>query len=180
MRDIWNLGLKLFLIAAVAGLALGVTNAVTAGPIAAQSALEADQARRTVLPEAVSFEQTDADGLDEAFLGLDGGGNVLGATGKLTVSGYGGEIEVTVGMTKDGTIAGINVGGTNFKETAGLGAKTKDAAFTAQFAGETAPVALRKDGGTIDAVTSATISSTACTNAVNQISAALTAVLSGR
>ena len=181
MREIRTLGFKLFLIAAIAGLALGVTNAVTAGPIAEQSVLAADLARRTVLPEAVTFEKADnAEGLDEAYIGLDAAGTVVGAAGKLTVAGYGGEIEVTVGLDTDGTLTGVSIGGPNFKETAGLGAKTKDAAFSGQFAGKTAPVALRKNGGEIDAVTSATISSTACTNAVNTVCAALDAVLAGR
>lgn len=180
MHEIWKLSCKLLLIAAVAGLALGTTNAVTADPIAAQSALEADRARRAVLPGAASFEEAAADGLDEAFLGLDAAGGIVGATGKVTVQGYGGEIEVTVGVDTAGTITGVSVGGVNFKETAGLGAKTKDAAFTSQFAGKAAPVALQKDGGEIDAVTAATISSTAVTNAVNQAAAALAAVTAGR
>lgn len=180
MREIWTLACKLLLIAAGAGLALGTTNAVTMEPIAAQSAREADQARRTVLPIAAAFEEAAADGLDEAFIGLDAAGAAVGATGRVTVKGYGGEIEVTVGVDKAGVITGVNVGGVNFKETAGLGAKTKDAAFTAQFAGKMAPVALKKDGGGIDAVTSATISSTAVTYAVNQAAAALAAVMAGR
>jgi Na+-translocating ferredoxin:NAD+ oxidoreductase RnfG subunit len=61
------LGLKLFAIAAVAGLALGATNALTEGPIHEQEIVAADAARREVLPGADSFtELTAAGGLSEA------------------------------------------------------------------------------------------------------------------
>ena len=51
MRKILILGLKLFAIAAVAGLALGATNMVTSGPIAQQAVVAADAAR-SVLSQA--------------------------------------------------------------------------------------------------------------------------------
>ena len=50
MREILKLGGKLLLLAAVAGLLLGLTNAVTAEPIARQQIAEANAARRAVLP----------------------------------------------------------------------------------------------------------------------------------
>ena len=69
----------------------------------------------------------------------------------------------------DGVIRGVNVGGSNFSETAGLGAKTKDASWREQFIGESAPVAITKDGGNIDAIASATISSRAVTDEVDRL-----------
>lgn len=177
MRDIIKLGLKLFLLAAVAGLALGATNAITKDPIAAQALAAATASRQAVLPEAARFEAADAGDIDEAYYGLDESGKLVGCTGVLSVQGFGGPIEVTVGLDADGEITGVIVGGSDFSETAGLGAKTRDAAFTDQFAGGKAPVALRKDGGQIDAVTSATISSTAVTGGVNAVCAQLSALL---
>jgi Na+-translocating ferredoxin:NAD+ oxidoreductase RnfG subunit len=54
----------------VAGLALGTTNALTEAPIAQQEVIAAAEARRSVLPEAESFEQVTApDGLSEAYAG---------------------------------------------------------------------------------------------------------------
>lgn len=163
MREILKLGGKLLLIALIAGLALGVTNEITKGPIAQQAAASENAARMQVLPAADSFEETG----DGVYRGTDAAGNLTGFVTTVTVTGYGGPIEVTVGVDKNGTITGINVGGSNFSETAGLGARVKEEAFYGQFAGKTAPVALTKDGGEIDAVTSATISSTAVKNAVN-------------
>jgi len=169
MRDILRLGLKLFAIAAIAGLLLGLTNALTEGPIEAQRVSETVASRQAVLPEAVTFEEAEAGSIEEAYYGLDAQGAVVGCTGKISVSGYGGNIAVVVGMRPDGTIAGVAVGGSDFQETVGLGAKTRDAVFTGQFANRETPVALKKDGGEIDAVTSATISSTAVVDGINAV-----------
>lgn len=175
MREILKLGGKLLLIAAVAGLALGLTNEITKGPIAQQQILEADAARQKVLPEAGTFEKMDkTDGeSEEIFCGKDASGSVIGYTGKITVQGYGGPIEVTVGVGMDGNVSGINVGGSDFSETAGLGAKTKDAAFTDGFKGlkssDESGLYVKQDGGNVDAVTSATISSRAVTKGVRTV-----------
>lgn len=170
MRNkIWVLGLKLFAIAAVAGLALGATNALTEEPINQQEIVAADAARRGVLPDAETFEQIDTpQGLSEAYAGYGADGKLVGKTGKIVTKGYGGEIEVTVGVDTSGTITGVYVGGPNFSETAGLGARTKEAWFGKQFIGRDSSVSLKKDGGDIDAVTSATISSRAVTKAVGK------------
>lgn len=167
MRDIWKLVWKLLVIAVIAGLALGFTNELTADAIAEQVAAEAVAARAKVLPQAAEFVSTDVvqndGGVVEAFVGKDANG-VVGMTAKVKGKGYGGEIEVTVGMDVNGVVTGISVGGANFSETVGLGAKSKDAAFTDQFAGKEAPLTLKED---IIPITSATITSTAVTNAVN-------------
>lgn len=182
MREILKLGGKLLLLTAVAGLALGLTNAITKGPIAEQAIAASNAARQAVLSDAATFEPVleDENGMDEIHRGLDASGNVVGYTGKITTRGYGGPIEVTVGLSADGTITGVNVGGTEFAETAGLGAKVKEAWFGEQFAGLSAPVALAKNGGEIDAVSSATISSTAVTTAVNDACAAIMDCMEGR
>ena len=84
--------------------------------------------------------------------------------------GYGGDIGVVVGIdTAENDIYGIGV--TTHSETAGLGSKAKeDPKFAAQFAGEdiTAPVKVTGDGGNINALSGATITSRAVTSAVTQ------------
>ena len=67
-------------------------------------------------------------------------------------------------LDASGVIRGIRVGGSDFKETEGLGAKAKEPAFTEQFAGQTAPVTL---GQEIDALSGATVTSQAVVDAVN-------------
>ena len=75
-------------------------------------------------------------------------------------------ITLEEGAAVDYCYQGVD-GGSGFSETAGLGAKVKDASFTEQFAGLVAPVALVKDGGEVDSVTAASISSNAVCSAVN-------------
>lgn len=160
--------LALTVITAVAGLLLGVTYMLTKPIIDRQAADAADSERYAVYPAAEGFREvalTDGaapDVLYEAILD----GNTAGYVGRITVPGYGGPIEVTAGLDGAGVITGISVGGADFSESAGLGALTREPAFTGQFAGISAPVALNED---VDAVTGATISSGAVVSAVNQI-----------
>ena len=168
MRKVVILGLKLFLLAAVAGLALGLTNMLTAGAIEEQQIKAAEAARKAVLPLAATFaEAATPEGLEDAYAGYDASGAPVGKTGTIMAKGYGGEIEITVGIGQDGAVKGVSIGGAGFAETAGLGARAKEAWFSEQYIGKLSPIALKKDGGEIDAITSATITSRAVTNAVD-------------
>ena len=117
---------------------------------------------------------TAPEGLKEAFAGYDADGKLVGKTATIVTKGYGGEIEITVGVDTNGVVTGISVGGSSFSETAGLGARAKEAWFAEQYIGKSSPIALAKDGGEIDAITSATITSRAVTTAVNNAVLALT------
>lgn len=157
----------LAMICAVAGLLLGVVNAVTEGPIAEGAVAAANEARKTLFPDADRFESVavGADsGITECFEAY-AGGTMLGHVARLTVPGSQADIEVTVGIRPDDTLTGIQVGGTSFAETAGLGAKVKEEPFRSQFVDLKLPAVLKEN---IDAVTSATISSRAVTDAVNK------------
>lgn len=85
-----------------------------------------------------------------------------------TNKGFGGELEIMTGFYINGTMAGYKV--LNHKETPGLGSKIMENEFMSQFIGlkiEGGKLKLRKDGGQIDGITSATISSKALLDAVN-------------
>lgn len=175
MRKTWTLVWKLLLIAAVAGVALAVTNQITKGPIEEGKIAAANEARRGVMPEAEEFEEiTDIpEGIDSVYTAKKGG-EVIGYTAQVTVNGYGGKIEVTVGMSVDGMITGISVGGSEFSETPGLGEKTKSIEFRSRFLGlkfdPENPFKAEKTPqkeNEIQAVTSATISSQAVTDGVD-------------
>lgn len=158
----------LMLIAVAAGLLLGATNSVTLPLIEASARAEAESTRAMLFPEADTFEPLAlADGapVDNCYEAKKGGA-VAGHVAQITVNGFGGPIEIMIGLDLDQTVTGISVGGSKFAETAGLGARTKEPAFTSQFAGVHAPLTLGTD---VDAVTGATISSTAVTNGVNTI-----------
>ena len=168
--------LVLLLITLIAGLVLGGTYQITKDPIDQQAVMKAENARKAALPEAESFTQltlSDGANLDWIYEGKKGE-ETVGFVAQTTVQGFGGEVEVIAGIDNDLVITGVSVGGSNFSETAGLGAKAKDAAFTDQFAGKTAPLRVIKAGdtaaeNTIDAITAATITSSAVNSGVNRI-----------
>ena len=171
----------LLIITLVAGLALGGTNALTKDPIAQQALIKAENARKAALPDAESFEElalTEGASVDWVYAGLKDGSPV-GYVAQKTVNGFGGKVEVIAGVDTVNApdtfkIGGITVGGSDFSETAGLGARAKEPAFTDQFPGKIYPISYIKAGGeatesTVDALTSATITTTAVVNGVNDI-----------
>ena len=164
--------LALCIIALAAGLLLALTNQLTADRIEEQNAIKANAARASVLPAATEFKALELNqewvaslGVDNCYEGYDEAGNLVGYTSQITVKGYGGEIEVVVGMDLEGVVTGVSVGGADFAETAGLGAKTKEPAFTDQFIGIVPPAVLKEN---VDSVTGASISSGAVVSAVNK------------
>ena len=154
----------LTVICLAAALALAFTYNGTKDRIAQQEEAKTVAVRQALLPAAASFEAVDG---SEVYRGVDANGAAVGYVTVNTVKGFGGDVEISVAVDPEGVIQGISVGGANFKETAGLGAKSKEPAFTEQFAGKSAPVALKKNGGEIDAITAATITSSAVVRGVN-------------
>ena len=160
--------LVLTLIALVAALALGATYNGTKDRIATQEAEKAVAVRQELLPAAQDFALCDVEeGVAEVWRGLNADGSDVGYVSTGTVTGFGGPIDITVGTDAQGVITGVRVGGANFQETAGLGAKSKEPAFYEQFTGKEYPVDLSKNGGEIDAITAATITSSAVVRGVN-------------
>lgn len=167
--------LVLFLVSLVAALALAGTNEMTKDAIAQRALEAAEAARKAVLGTADTFEQLQVPegiGVDNGYKGLKDG-QIVGYVAQSTVKGYGGEIEVVIGMEPDGALTGISVGGPSFSETAGLGDKAKEPAFTSQFKGLKLPAQLRDN---VDAISGATITSTAVVLGVNQAGTYLSSV----
>ena len=101
-------------------------------------------------------------------LAYDAQGNLLGAAVKTySDAGFSGRIELMVGLLADGTINKVSV--LQQSETPGLGANMVNPKFKDQFDGKN-PASFRlkvkKDGGDVDAITAATISSRAFSEAV--------------
>lgn len=149
----------------VAGI-LSVVSCITDEPIALRAQEKAFAARREAFAAADEFKpmELDADSsVDECFEAYKDG-ELAGYVAKITVTGCQGPIEIQAGFDLDARIQAISCGGQKFAETSGLGAKVKEHKFRDQFSGLTAPVAI---GETVDAVTGATISSSAVVNGVN-------------
>lgn len=142
----------------------------------------------TVTSEAVvealnSAAATDT-GMDWCYEGLKDG-EVVGYVSQTTVKGFGGKVEVITGVSRDQKITGISVGGANFSETAGLGAKAKEEKFTSQFIGKSTAetVGVVKAGkvkgdNDVDAITAATITSSAVAGGVNSIASYANSLIS--
>ena len=182
MNKIVKNTLILTVITLVAGLGLGLVYEVTKAPIAQAKENAKKEAWQKVFPEAdiSDFQQVDLDeaAADQALkdMGVNGtideactvgdAGYVVTATDK---DGFGGSIQVTVGITSDGTVNGVSI--LSINETAGLGMKAAEASFYGQYEGkQTEKFVVSKDGGDgepIDALSGATITSRSVTGAVN-------------
>ena len=164
----------LFLIAAVVALALAGINAVTAPVIAELNAAKTQEAISAVLPGGFDTEITDyadASGIvSKIYQGANGYAVEVGP------GGFDNTITMMVGIDNEGKVLGISI--VSHTETAGLGAVAAAGtpagiAFRDQFVGASGSVSVTKDGGTMDAITGATITSRAICAGVN---AALDAV----
>ena len=166
-------GTLLLICAVTAGLLAGV-NAVTEPIIAELNAAKTQEAIMKVLPSGFDTEiteYTDATGIvSRIYKGADGYAVEVGP------SGFDNTITMMVGIDNEGKVLGISV--VSHTETAGLGAVAaagtpKGEAFRNQFVGFSGTAAVTKDGGTLDAITGATITSRAVCTGIN---AALDAV----
>lgn len=184
MQKIIRNTIILTIITLISGLLLGLAYEVTKDPIAQAEENAKKEAWQAVFPDADlnAFEETDvdADVADQVIADLgvaatidevcavDGGetGYVITATDS---EGYGGDIQVVVGITADGTVSGISF--LSISETAGLGMNAQNESFYGQYVGkQTEQFYVSKDGGNgepIDAISGATITSRAVTGAVN-------------
>ncbi len=170
-KIIANLTLRLFAIGVIAAALLGIVYAVTAEPIAAQKILKEQNGMAAVLPLADSFEtvEEDADGIvGKVSRGLSGGAD-CGYVLSVYPSGFGGTVSIMVGFDSENTVTGVRI--LSMAETPGLGANAKNPEFYEQYTGRASlPLAVSKAAkaeNEIQAITSATITSTAVTDGVN-------------
>ena len=162
---------SLFLICLIITAALALTNNITAEKIADNEQQSKEQSMKTVCPEAQYFDELLPDVMYE---GKDEGGTTVGYAISTATQGYGGQVKVMTGIDTDGQIIGVDVF-YNDDETPGLGKNTSNEAFRDRYKGLTVneDIIVSKDNSsgnaqTVDAVTSATISSRAVTKAVNE------------
>ena len=161
-----RLALTLLLITSVVAAALAGVNLLTKDKIAAIALQKTQNAIAQVLEgEATPLTLSGDTGMVRSAYESQFGYAVEVAT-----PGFGGNITMMVGISKDGAITGISI--ISHTETAGLGSvaaedSAKGTAFRTQFAGISEAVSVDKDGGQIDSLTGATISSRAVTQGVN-------------
>ena len=172
-----NMFIALFVITAISGGLLGLVYGMTKDAIAEVDQKKNEAAIQAVLPlegditykaDTLKFNYNGADIALPCSLAYDQNGNFLGAAVKTNEGGFGGKIDMMVGFLADGTIKGTSV--LSHAETPGLGANMTGK-FKDQFVDKN-PAQFRlivsKDGGDVDAITAATITSRAFTKAVDK------------
>lgn len=173
-----NMTLSLTLISVVAATCLGFVYELTKGPIEASNLNKKLTAIRDVVPEFTNNPDAEmfrlptgeGDSLDVYPAKKDN--EVVGyAISTYSMNGFSGEIRLMAGFRPDGTIINITV--LEQKETPGLGTKMNEPSFKDQFKdmdpGEFS-LKVKKDGGQVDAITAATISSRAFCDAIDRAS----------
>lgn len=183
-KNMVRLGIILMLFSAIAALALAITNNVTADKITQQIARAEQDALKKAMPTATEFtlmadkvaqfqSRSELSDVQNIWEGKAADGTSTGYVVRVAPIGYGDRIVTLVGVGNDGKITGLVVV-TADKETPGLGAKVTQPEFQAQYTGKSAnsPLVVVKRAASADnevqAITAATISSTAVTKGANE------------
>ncbi|MCU0472178.1 MAG: RnfABCDGE type electron transport complex subunit G [Bacteroidales bacterium] len=171
-----NMVLSLTLISLGASASLGFVYVITKTPIEVSVLNKKLNAIRQVVPEFTNnpneemFHLPTGEGDSLEIYPAKKNGEIIGyAVKTYTKTGFGGNISLIAGFKPDGTI--INISVLEQKETPGLGTKMADPGFKDQFNNKNPSefmLKVKKDGGTVDAITAATISSRAFCDAVQR------------
>jgi len=167
IKNIIKIGINLMIVSMIGAIILAITNFITAPKIEKVEKEVKLKARQAVLPSATTFKEFK--GKEGFFKGVDSNGKFVGYVISCLAEGYGGEFWVMVGVDKDFKIVGINI--LSNKETPGLGNKIQEDKFQNQYKGkgmENLEVVKIPTKEKIQAVTGATISSKAVTEAVKK------------
>ncbi len=171
-----NMVLTLMVISLVSASALAFINKVTKEPIAKSVMAKKVEAIKQVVPEfnndPIAEMQTIelADGKLEIYPAKKDGKLVGTAVKTFTDKGFSGHIELMIGLDTAKSIVNISV--LQQKETPGLGTKMAEPLFKNQFNGKNPSsfkLKVKKDGGDVDAITAATISSRAFCDAIQKV-----------
>ena len=157
--SIVKLTVLLMVICAVISAVLGAVNMVTAPTIAQRAADKTAAAYNAVLPTTGDYEAVDYSDANVTAVAKCAEGTVV----EVSISGSQSTLALAIGVDNDGAITGVSV--IDHGETPGLGAKSTEAEWQAQFVGQTSGLALDKKGGEIVALTGATITSQAIVDA---------------
>ncbi len=169
-----NMVLTLLVITVVASFSLGSIYNLTKEPIEKSKKLKKELAIKKVVPEfdnIKTYKVKPEDGTDSlVFNEVYKNDELVGtAIETYTDKGFGGRVRLMAGFLPDGTIKNIEI--LELKETPGLGTKMVEPKFKDQFNDknpDSFKLIVDKDGGDVDAITAATISSRAFCDAVQR------------
>ncbi len=159
MKEAVRIIVPMVLVAVISAGLISLAYGFTKPYIDEKEKLMTDSMLKEIFPEMGSYTKE-----DNGYVILKEGQTI----GKAVIStrfGYSSEIKMLVGLDNNDTVMGVRV--IFQEETPGLGSRIAEPGFYSQFEGlKEEDIKLKKDGGKIDAVTSATISSTAAVEAV--------------
>ncbi len=185
LKEILVPAIMLFVIAAVCTALLAGTNLLTKDKIAEIAVQTEMKAKSAVFESAKSFSDEKTVTVNDKeyvyYDALDEKGNVMGYVFSVTVKSYGGDLSAMVGISSEtDKITGVEI--TAISDTPGLGMKVDSEDFLSQYIDRSGNIGVNKNEKTdteIQAVSGATISSKAVTEAVNQAFSAYEAVKAG-
>lgn len=162
----------LFVISVCTSLLLGLVDYITRDTIEANNLEKTKQAMAAALvaDDYPTVAYTGGDKLVTAVHEARTDGTLVGYVVEVAPSGFSGAINMVVGVDLEGLVTGVSI--VTMSETSGLGANAKQTSFREQYIGLGGTLAVTKDGGEIDALTGATVTSRAVTNGVNAAVAA--------
>ena len=169
-----NMVVSLLCVTVLSGSCVGGMYLLTRSKIALAEQEKQQAAIKAVLPdfdrlEARQIEMPDGNGTLTAYTAYAQDVPVGTAIQTFTKKGFAGEIRLMAGVLPDGTLYRVQV--LQHAETPGLGSKMTDAKFAGQFENrhpDTFKLRVKKDGGDVDAITAATISSRAYCDALER------------
>lgn len=176
-KDIAIPAIALFIICLVASVLLALTNSVTAEKIIANGE-KAVQDSLALVVEADSFSEEKAAGDLAYYEAMDKDGNVIAYVFTSSAKGYGGDVKVMTAYDLEGVITGFTVVDCA-NETPGLGQNAKTHFTSDFFNGKSGELKVAKDGGDVQAITAATITSRAVAAAVSASNEAVMQLING-
>ncbi|MBO5066093.1 MAG: FMN-binding protein [Clostridia bacterium] len=185
LKEVLVPAVMLFIIAAVCTALLAGTNLLTKDKIAEIAVQTETKAKSAVFADAKSFSDEKTVSVNDKeyvyYDALDDKGNVIGNVFSVTVKSYGGDLSAMVGISAEADkITGVEI--TAISDTPGLGMKVDSADFLSQYIDRGGNIGVNKNEKTdteIQAISGATISSRAVTDAVNQAFSAYEAIKAG-
>lgn len=166
IKKVAKISLILFVISLTTALLLSLTNEFTADIIAAGQLEKKNESMSKVIPATEYNPISNEPGVYELYAAQNGK-KTVGYAVSLSEKGYGGDIDMMIGILPDGTVNGISI--IEMSETPGLGDNAKKPEFINMFSGiKNDEIALSKDGGKIEALSGATVTSRAVTKGVKR------------
>jgi electron transport complex protein RnfG len=172
MREIIKPAAALLIITLAASALLGFVHGITKEPIERQQALDEANAIKEIFPEAAEVEDIPISAPDGSS--VIRAAEVMSETGLAgyaiyaSPSGYGGAVSILVGVNPEGAVAGVRI--LSHQETPGLGANAANPSFLDNFKNASSELTVTKSTpgeNEIQAITSATITSSAVVKGVN-------------